>query len=205
MLSGEDAQTLEMLQARRGRHDLGNGQRVAARNGAVRIRVSRRRRCARAEEIDARLQPIHQILFVETSPQPAKWALHLMGKIDTGIRLPLLPMSQAQSSRNSNAGCARSERSRDSTCVAVRADRSVRTLLVGCGWMSDDKGFFVDRSNDYLKAKEGPPLVVPKICRARDPEHDADSADLVERSVTSNSKAARRGPKRSTRAKKPRA
>ncbi len=36
------------------------------------------------------------------------------------------------------------------------------TLLVGCGWMSDDKGFFVDRSNDYLKATEGPPLVVPE-------------------------------------------
>jgi outer membrane protein assembly factor BamC len=36
------------------------------------------------------------------------------------------------------------------------------TLLVGCGWMSDDKGFFVDRSNDYLKAQEGPPLVIPE-------------------------------------------
>ncbi len=42
---------------------------------------------ATAKEIDARLQPIHQILFVESSPQPTKWALHLMGKIDTGIRL----------------------------------------------------------------------------------------------------------------------
>ena len=41
-----------------------------------------------------RLQPIHQILFVETSPQPVKWALHLMDRIDTGIRLPLLPMSE---------------------------------------------------------------------------------------------------------------
>ena len=50
---------------------------------------------ATAKEIDARLQPIHQILFVESSPQPTKWALHLMGKIDTGIRLPLLPMSQS--------------------------------------------------------------------------------------------------------------
>ena len=50
---------------------------------------------AAAKEIDARLQPIHQILFVESSPQPTKWALHLMGKIDTGIRLPLLPMSEA--------------------------------------------------------------------------------------------------------------
>ncbi len=36
------------------------------------------------------------------------------------------------------------------------------TVLAGCGWMSDDKGFFVDRTNDYLKATEGPPLVVPE-------------------------------------------
>jgi outer membrane protein assembly factor BamC len=35
------------------------------------------------------------------------------------------------------------------------------TLIAGCGWMSDDKGLFVDRSNDYLKASERPPLVVP--------------------------------------------
>ncbi len=38
----------------------------------------------------------------------------------------------------------------------------VSTLLsAGCGWMSDDKGFFVDRSQDFLKATERPPLVVP--------------------------------------------
>ena len=35
------------------------------------------------------------------------------------------------------------------------------TWLSSCGWMNDDKGFFVDRSNDYLKAKERPPLVIP--------------------------------------------
>ena len=35
-------------------------------------------------------------------------------------------------------------------------------LIAGCGWLSDDKGFIVDRSNDYLKAKERPPLVVPE-------------------------------------------
>jgi len=35
------------------------------------------------------------------------------------------------------------------------------TMIAGCGWMSDDKGFFVDRTNDYLKAQEKSPLVVP--------------------------------------------
>ena len=44
--------------------------------------------------LDKKLQPIHQILFVETSPQPVKWALHEMDRIDVGIRLPLIPLSE---------------------------------------------------------------------------------------------------------------
>ena len=48
---------------------------------------------SRARELDEKLQPIHEILFVETSPTPTKWALHLMGRVDTGIRLPLVPLS----------------------------------------------------------------------------------------------------------------
>ena len=47
-----------------------------------------------ARHLDARLQPIHEILFVETSPIPTKWALNAMGRIDTGIRLPLVSLSE---------------------------------------------------------------------------------------------------------------
>ena len=50
---------------------------------------------ALAEKLDAQLQPIHEILFVESSPQPTKWALFEMGKVDRGIRLPLLELSEA--------------------------------------------------------------------------------------------------------------
>lgn len=46
-----------------------------------------------AKEIDAKLQPIHEILFCETSPMPTKWALHSLGKIASGIRLPLVQLS----------------------------------------------------------------------------------------------------------------
>lgn len=46
-----------------------------------------------AKEIDAILQPIHEILFCETSPTPTKWALNSLGKIDSGIRLPLVQLS----------------------------------------------------------------------------------------------------------------
>lgn len=36
---------------------------------------------------------LHKDLFVETSPQPVKYALQKMGKIDEGIRLPLVWLS----------------------------------------------------------------------------------------------------------------
>ena len=35
-------------------------------------------------------------------------------------------------------------------------------LAAGCGWFSDDKGFFVNRSDDYIDARQGPELVVPE-------------------------------------------
>lgn len=49
---------------------------------------------AAAEEIDEQLQPIHEILFCETSPIPTKWALNQMGRIPDGIRLPLVQLSE---------------------------------------------------------------------------------------------------------------
>lgn len=47
---------------------------------------------AKAIEINNRLLPLHNNLFVDVNPAPVKWALHKMGKIDTGIRLPLIPL-----------------------------------------------------------------------------------------------------------------
>jgi len=46
-----------------------------------------------AMELDQRIQPLNQKLFMESNPIPVKWALHRMGKIDSGIRLPLTPLS----------------------------------------------------------------------------------------------------------------
>ncbi|HXS51696.1 MAG TPA: 4-hydroxy-tetrahydrodipicolinate synthase [Usitatibacter sp.] len=48
---------------------------------------------ARAIEINNRLLPLHRTLFVETNPIPVKWALHRMGRIAEGLRLPLTPLS----------------------------------------------------------------------------------------------------------------
>ncbi len=50
----------------------------------------------RAAALDAPLAGLHNDLFVEANPIPVKWALHRMGLIDSGIRLPLLPLSEAK-------------------------------------------------------------------------------------------------------------
>lgn len=47
----------------------------------------------RAEALNERLAPLHETLFCESNPLPVKWALHRLGKIDPGIRLPLVPLA----------------------------------------------------------------------------------------------------------------
>ncbi|MBI1943777.1 MAG: 4-hydroxy-tetrahydrodipicolinate synthase [Betaproteobacteria bacterium] len=48
----------------------------------------------RAREINLRLLPLHQRLFVETNPAPVKWAMAQMGLIEAGLRLPLAPLQE---------------------------------------------------------------------------------------------------------------
>ncbi len=47
----------------------------------------------KAREINLRLLPLHQRLFIETNPAPVKWAMAQMGLIEAGLRLPLAPLS----------------------------------------------------------------------------------------------------------------
>ena len=47
----------------------------------------------RARAINERLMPLHKALFLESNPIPVKWALHEMGLIPNGIRLPLTWLS----------------------------------------------------------------------------------------------------------------
>lgn len=44
--------------------------------------------------INRRLEPLHRALFLEANPIPVKWALHEMGLIPAGIRLPLTVLSE---------------------------------------------------------------------------------------------------------------
>ena len=46
-----------------------------------------------ATKINQRLEPLHAALFLESNPIPAKWAVHEMGYVEQGIRLPLTVFS----------------------------------------------------------------------------------------------------------------
>lgn len=50
---------------------------------------------AEAARIHHELFPLHEAMFFESNPIPAKTALSLMGKMEAGLRLPLCPMSAA--------------------------------------------------------------------------------------------------------------
>ena len=50
---------------------------------------------ARARELDGCLAGLHEALFVEANPIPAKWALERLGLIGPGIRLPLTQLADA--------------------------------------------------------------------------------------------------------------
>ncbi len=95
VLSGEDAQTRRMLElGARGTISVTANVMPARMAEFVGAYLAGDR--DRASEIDAALQPLHAMLFCESSPTPTKWALHLMGRIAPGIRLPLLPLSEAK-------------------------------------------------------------------------------------------------------------
>ena len=49
----------------------------------------------RARALHFKTLPLHINLFVEPNPVAVKWALHQMGRIPSGIRLPLVPLGEA--------------------------------------------------------------------------------------------------------------
>jgi len=47
-----------------------------------------------AEELNSLLKNLYELLFIESNPIPVKWMLNKMGRIQPGIRLPLIPFNQ---------------------------------------------------------------------------------------------------------------
>jgi 4-hydroxy-tetrahydrodipicolinate synthase len=102
ILSGEDAQTLEMM-------SLGAVGTISVTANVLPALMAEF--CssylagdhARAQELDNRLRPVHDVLFVESSPTPTKWILSELGRMQGGIRLPLIPLSNQHHKNVRNA------------------------------------------------------------------------------------------------------
>jgi 4-hydroxy-tetrahydrodipicolinate synthase len=92
--SGDDATAVELMLAG-GKGDISVTANVAPKAMSELCAAALRGDAATARAINERLMPLHEKLFVEANPIPVKWALHEQGRIDTGIRLPLTPLSEA--------------------------------------------------------------------------------------------------------------
>ncbi len=98
ILSGDDATACSAILA--GAHGVVSvTANVAPRAMAQMIALARAGDAAGARAIDATLAGLHAELFCEPNPIPVKWALERMGLIDSGIRLPLVPLSPSMRSR----------------------------------------------------------------------------------------------------------
>jgi 4-hydroxy-tetrahydrodipicolinate synthase len=94
LLSGDDATAREFMLA--GGHGVISVTANVAPKAMHELCVAARAGdAALAAEIDAPLALLHRDLFCESNPIPVKWAVHAMGLIDNGIRLPLTWLSAA--------------------------------------------------------------------------------------------------------------
>lgn len=89
--SGEDTTAMESILAG-GRGDISVTANVAPKLMHEMCMKAFEGDRAGAEAVNARLDPLHRRLFCQSSPIPVKWALHEMGLIEDGIRLPLVPL-----------------------------------------------------------------------------------------------------------------
>ena len=92
LLSGEDATACEFL------CQGGDGVISVTANAAPLLMHEMCNRAAEkdfqgARETNKRLEKLHQALFLQSNPIPVKWAVHRLGLIEAGIRLPLTWLS----------------------------------------------------------------------------------------------------------------
>ena len=91
--SGDDGTALELMLAG-GKGDISVTANVAPKAMAEMCRLAIAGDRAGAEAVNAPLLGLHERLFLESNPIPAKWALYEMGRIGKGIRLPLTPLAE---------------------------------------------------------------------------------------------------------------
>ena len=94
VFSGDDATALELMR-RGGKGNVSVTANIAAPDMATMCNLALAGEWEEAAEIDVRLSALNRLLFSESNPIPVKWAMVQRGMIETGIRLPLTPLSEA--------------------------------------------------------------------------------------------------------------
>jgi 4-hydroxy-tetrahydrodipicolinate synthase len=94
LYSGDDATAMELILAG-AKGDISVTANVAPKAMHDMCSAAQAGNRAEAEAINARLMGLHTNLFLEANPIPVKWALHEMGLIPEGIRLPLTPLAES--------------------------------------------------------------------------------------------------------------
>ncbi|MHA7633479.1 4-hydroxy-tetrahydrodipicolinate synthase [Corallococcus sp. M7] len=98
LLSGDDFTVLPFI-ACGGKGVISVSSNVAPRIMAELVAAARSNDIAKARDIQVRMNALHRLLFVESNPIPVKWALHLMGMFGPEVRLPLVPMGEANAAK----------------------------------------------------------------------------------------------------------
>lgn len=92
LFTGEDANSLAFI-LQGGKGAISVTANVAPKMMHDMCRAALNKDIAKAGTLNAKLMPLHKKLFLETNPIPVKWALHKLGLIQDGIRLPLTKLS----------------------------------------------------------------------------------------------------------------
>ncbi|MBO1517436.1 4-hydroxy-tetrahydrodipicolinate synthase [Psychrobacter celer] len=93
VLSGDDGTALDLMKVG-GKGNISVTANVAPKAMSETFTAGLRGDFAAADKAHDVVKHLHRDLFIESSPIPAKYALHKMGMIDKGIRLPLVWLAQ---------------------------------------------------------------------------------------------------------------
>ncbi len=93
LFSGDDATCFDFMLAG-GRGVISVTANVAPKQMRALCDATLKGRQDEGRKLNEHLMDLHKNLFVESNPIPVKWALHKMGMIPRGIRLPLTPLSE---------------------------------------------------------------------------------------------------------------
>lgn len=91
--SGDDETAVELM-LMGGKGDISVTANVAPAEVSKLCTLAMAGKADEARALNNKLMPVHKNLFLEANPIPVKWALKEMGKIGSGIRLPLTPLSE---------------------------------------------------------------------------------------------------------------